>query len=239
MLARWYKMDAAGNTLKSDSLEANFSLANLNQANMWLGHSEWPDNDASASYNEVRIWNGALTEAQLQANSLLGPNALLGAMSSGTALPADTRVTIASGAALDLVGGTQTVSGLAGNGLVTNGTLAVTGIIAPGGTNAIGTLTVAASTVLTGTLLVDGALDGSSDLLKVQGNLDLAGLALQVQDLSLLKPGALYTIAKCAPGGLSGRFETTNLDNSRWQVGYLYSAGEVRLIGRGLLIILR
>ena len=44
---------------------------------MWLGHSQFNDNDASASYNEVRLWNGALTQAQLAYNSLLGPDVLV------------------------------------------------------------------------------------------------------------------------------------------------------------------
>jgi len=76
-LFQWYKMDAAGNTVKSGSMSANYSPAAVAQANMWLGHSEWPDNDASASYNELRIWNAALTEAQLKENSVYGPDSAL------------------------------------------------------------------------------------------------------------------------------------------------------------------
>jgi len=100
--------DAAGNTIKSGSRSANFSLANLTQANMWLGHSEWPDNDANASYDEVRIWNAALTESQLQANSVLGPDALQATFSSAAALPNNASVAISAGAALNLVGAPQT-----------------------------------------------------------------------------------------------------------------------------------
>jgi len=234
-----YKMDAGGSVLATGSFNDNSSLANLIQNNMWLGHSEYNDSDASASYNEVRIWNVALTQAQLADNSLLGPDALP-AGAGGDGLPSGTQVSLAANATLDLNGNSQTVTGLSGSGLVTNGTLTVNnGTIAPGGTNVIGTLTLAATTELSGTLLVDVALDGTSDLLKVQGSLNLTGLALQIQDVSKLKPNRQYVIATCAPGGLTGRFVSTNLDGSRWLVSYNNTTGEVRLISRGLLIMIR
>jgi autotransporter-associated beta strand protein len=153
-------------------------------------------------------------------------------------LPTGTVVTVASGAVLDLGGGAQTVAGLSGYGLVTNGTLAVSGITAPGGTNAIGTLTLAASTALTGTLLSDTTLNVTGDLLKVQGSLDLTGSTLQIQDVNQLKAGASYVVATCAPGGLTGRFESTNLvAEKRWHVVYDNINGEVRLeMHRGTLM---
>ena len=99
-------------------------------------------------------------------------------------LPTGTVATVNSGAVLDLGGNTQTLTGLTGDGLVTNGSLVVTGTISPG-TNTIGTLTLA-TTALTGTLLIDTSIAGSNDLIKVQGSLNLTGSTLQVQDLNQL-----------------------------------------------------
>jgi autotransporter-associated beta strand protein len=144
-------------------------------------------------------------------------------------LPTGTVATVSSGAVLDLGGNTQALAGLSGNGLVTNGTLAVSGTIAPG-TNTIGTLTLAAATTLTGTLLIDTSLTGTNDLLKVQGALTLTGATLQIQDVNQLKAGTSYVIATCTPGGLTGRFVSANFAaGTRWHVVYDTIKGEVRL----------
>jgi autotransporter-associated beta strand protein len=156
-------------------------------------------------------------------------NTLAGASQAGN-LPTGTVVTVSSGAVLDLGAKTQILSGLSGGGLVTNGTLSVGGTVAPGGTNVIGTLTLAAATTLNGTLLVDTALGGTNDLLKVQGSLNLTGSSLQIQDVNQLKSGTSYVIATCTPGGLTGRFASANFAaGTRWHVVYDNVKGEVRL----------
>ena len=45
-----------------------------------LGHNPWCNGnvDSVASYDEVRVWNGILSDAQLTANVLLGPDAVIG-----------------------------------------------------------------------------------------------------------------------------------------------------------------
>lgn len=153
-------------------------------------------------------------------------------------LPTGAVVTVNSGAVLDLGGNAQTLAGLSGYGLVTNGTLAVTGMIVPGGTNAVGTLTLAANTALTGTLLVDTTLTGTNDLLKVQGSLNLTGSTLQIQDVNQLKSGTSYVVATFTPGGLTGRFASANfVAGTRWHAVYDTFKGEVRLeVYRGTLI---
>ena len=238
VLVKWYVLDGTGATLKSGSMDANFSLAAFAQQNMWLGHSEYSsDPDGNASYNEVRVWRRALSQEQLARNSILGPDVL--PMMDDDTLPAGTQVAMAAGTSLDLGGSSQTVDGLSGVGLVTNGALRVTGTVAPGGTNAIGTLTVEASVALTGTLLTDVAADGACDLLQVSGSLDLTGLALNVRNPGQLNPHQQYVIARCAPGGLTGPFESTSLDASRWAVSYKSAAGEVRLVSSGLIFFIR
>ena len=155
--------------------------------------------------------------------------------SAGGKLPAGTPASLAAGTTLDLGGNTQALAGLSGSGLVTNGTLSVSGTIAPGGANAIGTLTIPGGATLSNTLLIDVATDGSCDVLQVQGSLDVSNLALQIQDLGQLGTGKQYVIARCAPGGLSGRFLSTNLENLKSEQ-YDNASGEVRLIGRGTII---
>ncbi|HNX35744.1 MAG TPA: autotransporter-associated beta strand repeat-containing protein [Kiritimatiellia bacterium] len=150
-------------------------------------------------------------------------------------LPTNILMEIAADAVLDLGGTRQPLAGLSGCGTVSNGTLAVQGVIAPGGTNAVGTLTLAAAATLSGTLLVDAALDGSCDRLQVSGALDVSGLTLEIQNPAVLKPGATYVIATCTPGSLSGQFLSTNLSGQR-TVGYNNAAGQVLLTCGGTLI---
>jgi len=54
-----------------------YSFERMNQNTFYLGHSRWGgDNDAQAEYDEVRIWDSALSVEQLTANAGLGPNTL-------------------------------------------------------------------------------------------------------------------------------------------------------------------
>lgn len=55
---------------------SGWSLQTQGQANCWLGHSQYDDNDASATYYEVRVWKAALSDAQLTQNAVLGADAL-------------------------------------------------------------------------------------------------------------------------------------------------------------------
>ncbi len=183
---------------------------------------------------EVILFNRALTQAErISVEAYLRAKWFLSGEAS--ALAADT-VTLAAGAVLDLDGTRQALAGLSGSGLVTNGTLAVSCDIAPGGTNTLGTLTVDTVTLQSGTLLADVEPDGDSDLLKATGALDLTGLTLRIQDVSQLKAGKRYVIASCAPGGLTGPFVSTNLGNGGWFVSYNNVAGKALLLSRGLLI---
>jgi len=159
--------------------------------------------------------------------SLLTLSLLNGANRTDMFAPGST-VEVAAGATLNLGGTTQTLAGLSGSGTVTNGTLAVAGVIAPGGTNVIGTLTVAASATLSGSLLVDVSSSGASDLLAVQGSVTLAGLALQIANPDQLDRTKQYTIMTCT-GSRNGTFSSSNFPDSRWHVSYR-SDGTVKLV---------
>ena len=146
----------------------------------------------------------------------------------GTLQPACS-VLVASNAVFDVNGKAQTLAGLGGSGVVTNNSqLAVTASVAPGGTNAVGTLTLAASpAALAGTFVVDVATNGACDRLNVLGNLDVSGLTLSLANPGSLNKNVKYVIASCA-GTLSGTFLSAPLP-TRWHVTYDTSAREVRL----------
>lgn len=139
-------------------------------------------------------------------------------------------VRVASNAFFDVAGKIQTLAGLGGSGVVTNGNLlTVTDAIAPGGTNVVGTLTLATTpAALGGTLLVDVATDGSCDRLAIGGDLNLSVLSLNVAATSQLNKNARYTIATYT-GTQSGSFTSTNLP-VRWLVRYDTSNKRVYLI---------
>ena len=106
---RAYKQDAAtGATLKMTTLNApaGWSLANLVQGHCYLGQGFDSAGSAKATYDEVRIWNGVLTEAQLSANAVAGPDAVGGGeVKSSTAMVGGVTVKVgASGATIDTNG---------------------------------------------------------------------------------------------------------------------------------------
>jgi mono/diheme cytochrome c family protein len=50
------------------------TIASVNDAAFWLGRSSWPDDTANAFFNELRIYNRALTPAEINYNRLNGPD---------------------------------------------------------------------------------------------------------------------------------------------------------------------
>jgi autotransporter-associated beta strand protein len=112
-------------------VDTTYTLAELQDVNMWLGQSQYADNTASASFNEARLWNAALTAADLDRLHALGPDGDIG---TGK-LPSRTALDLtASGATLDVNGGKQIIGSLSGveGSLVTLGT----GTLTTGGNDA-------------------------------------------------------------------------------------------------------
>ncbi|MDD2600752.1 MAG: autotransporter-associated beta strand repeat-containing protein [Kiritimatiellae bacterium] len=159
--------------------------------------------------------------------------------SQGGSLPAETVAVVSADGVLDLNGNDQTLAGVSGNGVVSNGTLAVSGTVAPGGVNNIGDLTLAVTPALSGaTLRIDVATDGSGDRLYVQGDLNLSGMTLQVENLEQLGQGKDYTIAECT-GSLASGFDSTNLVEP-WRVLVESAAGTVKITTyKGTLFLVR
>jgi hypothetical protein len=61
----------------SVQMYAGFTLGGLPDFNNWLGRSQWPDPLFDGSYNEFRIYDNALTAAQVAVNGLRGPDVVL------------------------------------------------------------------------------------------------------------------------------------------------------------------
>ena len=142
---------------------------------------------------------------------------------------------VAANAALNLGGMVQTLADVSGSGLVTNGALTVTGVVAPGGLNVLGTLTLATTNTLTGTLRVDISEDGSCDVLAVKGDVDLTGMALTADVMDQLTDLKLkYTILTCT-GTRTGTFGTKTLPRG-WIVSYEEN-GDIKLLFAGGSVI--
>ena len=149
-------------------------------------------------------------------------------------------VLVASNAVFDVAGKYQTLEGLGGSGVVTNnGLLTVTLGIAPGNTNVIGTLTLAATpAALDGVFMADVAANGDCDRLHVRGDLNITNMILVVADAGALNNDRKYVIASYT-GALTGPFKSTSLPQ-RWNVKYDTATRQVYLrYNFGTMFLLR
>jgi uncharacterized repeat protein (TIGR03806 family) len=70
----WYRNGAF-----AASIDLNFHLRDIEDVNNWLGRSQWTgDFNANIAFNEVRLYNHALTPLEITNSFLAGPNALPG-----------------------------------------------------------------------------------------------------------------------------------------------------------------
>ena len=244
---------------------AGWSLANQDQTYTYIGRSLQDNFDASASYDEFRIWKRALTDEEIAENEVLGPDALPrtvfekrgsgrltltgantyaadtrvtgGTLALGTAssLPSATVVELANGATLALGGNSQTVASLVGEGTVSNGTLVVSEGINPG-TNATEAATLTFNSAsVSGTLTLDATTNAIDSIACTSGVLDLTGLTLQINNLNSLT-GTSYTLASSA-NGFTGQFATTNVAGTRWHITYRQNV--VKLSRGGFFFMIR
>jgi autotransporter-associated beta strand protein len=134
----WYRApatDGAIGAARGQSTVAR-TLAQLTDSHDTLGRSllgNSGDNTANASYNEVRLWNGALSSNQLSQAQASGPNALpaLSATPGYTnPIPVLSWLAIAPGASAALTNGAMQFQTVTNNGtlrLIGNAQLAVSG----------------------------------------------------------------------------------------------------------------
>jgi len=176
--ASWYAAPAANANLGAarGKFDTANTLANLNDVNFWLGRSEYGDNTANASYDEVRLWNRAFSMNELQQLHALGPNGI-GAFATnilaGT-LGSQSDLVLQSGATLDLGGTAQQIASVAG----ASGSV----IQLNGGQLKIGTGT--------NTATFAGSISGSGSLI-VNGTLRLVGNASIASGIAVTNNGTL------------------------------------------------
>jgi hypothetical protein len=116
--------------------------------------------------------------------------------------------------------------------------LTVTSLVEPGDAGSFGTLTLASACPLSGVLKVEVSTNGACDRVHVQGNLDLASLALTVANTNSLSKDKRYMIASCS-GTLSNTFLSAPLP-LRWRVTYDTAAKSVYLsYNRGSLLCIQ
>lgn len=98
------------------SFETTLTPAVLNDANFWLGRSEYNDATANASYNEVRMWNRAFSTEELEALHDYGPDSVGGYanLTITGSLGNLTDLALGAGAEFDIGGQTQEIRSLTG-----------------------------------------------------------------------------------------------------------------------------
>ncbi|MBQ2625595.1 MAG: endonuclease/exonuclease/phosphatase family protein [Kiritimatiellae bacterium] len=76
---RWQRRDAAtGECQKFGTMTMPDGIQKIVDPVLYLGHSQYTaDRDALAAYDEVRVWRGVLTDAQLEASAAAGPDAAI------------------------------------------------------------------------------------------------------------------------------------------------------------------
>ena len=145
-------------------------------------------------------------------------------------LPATTTLRVAGEAKVDLAEKSHTVANLMGSGLVTNGTLTVTGTVWPGYPDA-GTLTVACATLAPAKLAYVLNEEGTCGHLAANGPLDLTGVEIAVDNLANKGKGSI-TLVTAQP--LTG----TPTCSQSGAVIYM-SGNSLRLGAVGMTVIIR
>ena len=176
-VVRWVIHDAATGLLKGDFTYTanNWTLADATSWSLTLGSNPWLNNtyEMKASYDEVRVWNTALSDEAIAISVNKGPNASDGDIAA-IATASSRTLKVASGATLDLGGHTLTQPRLAGTATVQNGTLNV-GTLAPGGDGTSGTIALNISSV-SGVIRID---NGDTFTTTTAG-LDLSGATIDL-----------------------------------------------------------
>jgi len=237
-----YKHDVrSGVALKTltFALPDGWTPAAFNAGYFRLGYSSDAGNDdANATYRELRVWNRALSAAELAESVRLGPDVLpvIGESGAGVAdLPTGTEVVVSNGAALALCGANQAVGEVSGLGMIIGpGSLSATEFIQPGDTT--GALTLSCGVTLSGTVKLSFVGDKAANFLDFApgATYDVSGLVLEVEDLDSIPDSVV--IGHSTGAVLSGAIDVSRIPGKKVVVK---SNGDIVLKGCGLMLILR
>ena len=234
---------------------SGWTLSKVIQEHAYLGRAFDSAVDSAATYNEVRIYNRALSEAELMASAKAGPDADLSAgalvkTGSGTltlcgtntlACPLRVETGVVRTAIDEALSTNSVVELCAGTLLDLGGCSVVAGGLTGGGAVVSnGTLSVTRTISPTGEIVLDGVdvsgtlevTSGSGTLRRVNGTMDLSGIVLDVKSVSI----GGQTIIESA-GGFTGDFAEGGVVPKSYVVSK--STTTVRLIQRGLMIIVK
>ena len=202
---------------------AGWSPANMDQTYTYIGRSLQNNKDTSAAFDEFRIWKRALTDDEIEANGEAGPDALPATVFEKRGL------------------GTLTLAGAntyAQPTVVSGGTLALAAGATLPADNAI-TVAEGATLDLGGNAAAAASLAGAGTLangtLTLTGSADISSMRFALTDGVLPASNEPVVVLEAA-GGVTGRFASAELP-----VGYKlsYSGNQVRLIRKGLILIVR
>jgi autotransporter-associated beta strand protein len=217
-------LSGSGSVVNSSGAWSALTVGNDNTSTLFSGV-------ISGSNALVKVGSGTLSlgGANIYFGNTLVSTGMLRLEGGANRLPTAGTVMVAAGATLDLNGQAQSLAVIGGSGSVIGGSLTVTGTVAPGGYDTIGTLTLANTPALSGsTLLIDTRSNGTSDKLAVSSSLSLTGLTLQIADIAQMS-GYSYEIATCT-GDLTGTFIATPNLPSTWVVRYDRTPGASKVM---------
>ncbi len=210
-----------------------WTFGSITGANFFLGHSQYSgDSDAAASYDEVRVWRGVLSDAQLEMNAKLGPDVLPEKVEFATAasqslyspLVVEAGATFSTGANAVTAETVQGTGTLVGNGTLTIETLDIAA-------DEIGTLTANVPLAVKN-WVVDVEPEAGSDRLVGTGVLDVSGLVVSVRDPNKLR--GTYVLANV--GAISGR---PKLAEGLKNVRLMIHGSRLVLSNEGLMLFIR
>ena len=190
--------------------QGDWTLDDLVKPHFYIGHSQWAtDRDANASYDEVRVWKGVLSEAALTLSARKGPDATAAdiaeiASAARAAAPAARTLRLEPGAALEIASdATFTQPILAGSGgTVSGGTLAIS----------------------------DKILVNVGDCTTASGTIDLSHAKVELVDPENLAKG--FYFIKTAPDStldIVGKPEAVNLPPD-WEVAITPKGAKIRKV---------
>ena len=243
----FYRQNAATGELErrgSATAPSGWSPSNLADAKFCLGWSPLStDPDATARYDEVRIWDRAFTQAEVVASGVRGADRLpvlgQGVTPSGSLSPS-TVLKVGSDADFALCGAAQTVHAVEGTGTLNGpGTLTVTDAVRPGGAEKAGTLTLAGGLTLDAVVELDVFDDGTCDALEfAAGVYDVSSIALKLAEGAQVDRSRKHVVAKIGDGAtLVGEFNRAALpDDLKLKVEKEYVVLSAR---RGFVVILK
>ncbi len=220
------KFSRRNSTNVAEVVSRTFTVANWNLArgsSTWelsIGHNPFSNStmDASAKYNEVRVWHSALSDDDLAFSATLGPDATASEIKR-IANPAACRtLSVASGATLDFDGHRLALPVLKGSGTVRGGLLDITDSLVVNLTDCI-----------------------AGNCITASGTIDFTGAKLVFEDPVVLEThkGSIWLMRPTSGGSAAfiGNLEPASPLPTGWKISI--SASGARLIKTGLSIHLR